>query len=131
MARMIRVFLLICCMIVQTLQYENEQIQYKTLHVYKSDEDSMKKPAVFTADAMEKNVSFKRQKRDSNASNDKQENNKNITTAVSENSGLFFQFHFRTDKIASIIIRNVIFLCIGNVSISAFSFHFIDVIEKY
>lgn len=85
MARMICMFLLICCMIVQTLQYENGQNEYKTLTVYNSNGDSMKKPAIFTANSQEKNVSYKRQKRDSNAPNDKGEIKKNITTAVSEN----------------------------------------------
>lgn len=84
MARMIRMFLLICCMIVQTLQYESGQTEYKTLHVYDSDEDSMRKPAVFTANSQEKNVPHNRQKRDSNAPSDKGETRKNITTAVSE-----------------------------------------------
>lgn len=81
MARMIRMFLIICCMIVQTLQHESGQNDYKTLHVYGGD--SMSKPAVFTANSQEKDVSYKRQKRDSNAPNDKGEIRKNITTAVS------------------------------------------------
>lgn len=94
MARMICMFLIICCMIVRTLQYANEQNQYKTLHVYNCDDDSIKKPAVFTANSQEKNDFLKRQKRDSNASNDKKEINRNITTAVSEKFIFLVKFLF-------------------------------------
>lgn len=106
MARMICMFLIICCMIVRTLQYANEQNPYKTLHVYHSDDDSMKKPAVFTANTQEKNDSLKRQKRDSNGSNDKKEINRNITTAVSKKLN-FFVLNFCSDK--SSFTRNVVF----------------------
>lgn len=104
MARMIRMFLIICCLIVQTLQYENGHRQPKTLHVYGSQSDQMRKPAVFTADSLEKNVSLKRQKRDSNAPSDKGEINKNITTAVSWGCvicirmNIFFYFNFGSNE---------------------------------
>ncbi len=94
MARMIRMFLIICCMIVQTYQYENGHSEYKTLHVY--SDDPMNKPAIFTANSREDIVSNKRQKRDSNTPNDKKEINKNITTAVSFEHGkqkIQFVFH--------------------------------------
>lgn len=83
MARILRMFLLICCMVVQTLQYENEESAHKTLTVYKSNNEYNGKPAVFTSNTMEEeDGSFKRQKRDSNAPNDKGEIHKNITAKV-------------------------------------------------
>lgn len=84
MARMIRMFLIICCMIVQTLQYENGDPQPKTLHVSPDSHSDRTKPAVYTADSTGINdVSYKRQKRDSNAPSDGGKTDKNITTAVS------------------------------------------------
>lgn len=84
MARMICMFLIIWCMVLQTLQNENNDLNYKTLHVYKSKEDLIGKPVVINANHDENSFLNVRRKRDSNASNDKIENNKNITTAVSE-----------------------------------------------
>lgn len=84
-------------MIVQTLQYENGQNEYKTLHVYNSNEDSVRKPAVFTASSLENHVAYKRQKRDSGAPNDKGEINKNITVKVSGKCILLI-IDFRSDK---------------------------------
>lgn len=97
MARMIRMFLIICCMIVRTLQSESEGNGYKTLHVYDEPNDSMRKPAIFAANSHE-NIVNKRRKRDSNAPSDKVENHKNITTAVSEMFLFIIFIYFDLDE---------------------------------
>lgn len=93
MARMIRMFLIVSCMIMRTLQYENEQVQPKSLHVYSSKDDYMNKPAIFTANSNENNA-FIRRKRDSNAPTEKVENHKNISTVVSGKCVKNFFFYF-------------------------------------